>query len=223
MALDFLRANLGVGEHPPGSNHNFLTEWGGVGDVAWCAITVSRALNEAWGNPDIWQVPGVASTYSWGTAYVPSLRVFFIEAGLFDEEPRVGDVIIYGWSAGSDGDHTGLVEQVVGDGTIVALEGNQTNDLVRIRRSPDVIIGYGHPPYGGAGVASAPDREDLLMGLSDAEQKDLYGTVKALSHTTDRLEQLLVSGLQVVDLHGTVEAISNTLDRIELLLRDRQP
>lgn len=159
VALDFLRANLGLSEYPDGSNHNWLTDWFGVGDVAWCAITVSRALNEAFGDPDEWQVPGVRRDYVKGVAYVPNLRIYFIEAGLYDQTPRVGDVVIFGWSAGSDGDHTGLVEQVVGDGTVVTLEGNQSNALVRVRRSMSVILGFGHPPYDPE-PAPTPERKD---------------------------------------------------------------
>ncbi len=146
-ALSWMRSNLGLAEDPPGSNHNFITEWFGIGNGAWCAMTVSRALNEAFGDPDRWQVPGVAADYVQGTAYVPNLLVHFIEAGLFDQNPRVGDVVIFGWTPGSDGDHTGLVEQVVGDGTVVTLEGNHNDELIRMRRSMEVIIGFGHPAY----------------------------------------------------------------------------
>ncbi len=146
-ALDWMRANLGLGEDPPGSNHNFITSWFGVGDAPWCAMTVSLALNEAFGERDRWQVPGVGSDFRHGTAYVPNLRIHFIEAGRFDKEPRVGDVVIFGWTFGSDGDHTGLVEQVVGDGTVVTLEGNHNDQLVRMRRSMNVILGFGHPAY----------------------------------------------------------------------------
>lgn len=161
-ALAFMRANLGLAEYPDGSNANWLTDWFGVGHVAWCAITVSRALNEAWGDPDTWQVPGVRRDYAKGVAYVPNLRQYFIASGLYGAEPRVGAVVIYGWTPGSDGDHTGLCEAWVDtagrartdefaaaewDGTIIALEGNQSNALVRIRRSMDVILGFGYPPY----------------------------------------------------------------------------
>jgi hypothetical protein len=145
--LDWMRWNIGIGEHPDGSNTNAITDWFGMNGQPWCAMTVSAALNMAFGNPDRWQVPGVASTYPQGTAYVPAMVQYFKDAGLFGSEPHVGDVVFYAWTFGSDGDHVGLVEQVVGDGTIVALEGNQNNDLVRIRRSPAVILGYGYPPY----------------------------------------------------------------------------
>jgi|GEM_PF-2738338 len=146
-ALDWMRFNLGLGESPPGSNHNFITDWFGIGDAAWCAMTVSRALNEAFGNPNLWQVPGVGADFRHGTAYVPNLRRHFIDAGQFNATPQVGDVVIFGWTTGSDGDHTGLVEEVVGDGTVITLEGNHNDELVRMRRSLGVILGFGHPGY----------------------------------------------------------------------------
>lgn len=158
-ALGFLRENLGIGENPDGSNHNWLTDWFGVGDVAWCAITVSRALIAAgFGTPDLIDVPGVRQDYRKGTAFVPNLRNYYIDAGLYDKNPKVGDVVIFVWGPGSPiGDHTGLVEQVVGDGTVVTLEGNHANDLVRMRRSMAVIDGFGHPPY--SPVVVTPERE----------------------------------------------------------------
>lgn len=165
--LDFLRANLGLGEYPSGSNHNWITEWAGLGDVAWCAETVSRALNEAWGNPDRWQVPGVAADYSWGTAYVPSLRRHFIDAGRYHNTPEVGDVVIYTWGPGEPiGDHTGIVEQVVGDGTIVAIEGNADNQLERKRRTIAAVCdGFGRPPY-SAPPPPTPTQEEPMSHVT---------------------------------------------------------
>jgi hypothetical protein len=52
------------------------------------------------------------------------------------------------------------------------------------------------------------EEETFFMALSDAEQRDLLGTLKAISATTDR------------DVVGTLAAIRNTQDRIETLLRE---
>ncbi len=147
VALDWLRANLGTGEDPPGSNHNFITEWFGIGDDEWCAMTVSRALNEAFGDPDHWQVPGIPRDFIKGIASVESLRRKFHAIHQFDQEPRVGDVAIIIHTPGSFGDHTGMVEEVVGDGTVVTLEGNAGHLLQRMTRGPEELAGFGHPPY----------------------------------------------------------------------------
>lgn len=160
VALDWMRANLGMGEHPAGSNHNAITEWAGLGNVPWCAETISRALDEAWGDSNVWQLPGVGADYRWGSAYCPNLRRHFIDAGAYDREPRPGDVIIFSWGPGQPiGDHTGLVESVPGDGTVITLEGNHNDDLVRMRRTLGCIDGFGHPPYSDA-PAPAPSHAD---------------------------------------------------------------
>lgn len=212
-ALAFLRANLNIGEHPPGSNQNQIAtdffeaagrprELAG-GAYAWCAATVSLALNTAWGDPTTWRVPGVAATYDSGTAYVPALRQFFIDADLFDDEPRVGDVVIFG-PPGSDGEHTGLVERVVGDGTVVTLEGNFGDDLLQVRRSLDVIVGFGHPPY--------DIEEDPFVSLSPEQQDDLLQTTKATNAAVGRLEVAVrdsVSGLQ-----AQVDALKSKIDQL---------
>lgn len=166
-ALDFFRQRLGLGETPPGSNHNEITSLFGLGDVPWCAETVSFALNVAWGDAERWQVPGVRSTYAIGTAYVPYLRNYFIEAGRYDQDPRPGDVVIFAWGPGEPiGDHTGLVEQVLGDGTVVTLEGNDSDNAIgRHRRTMAVIDGFGHPPYDATPAPPSPPtpQEALTM------------------------------------------------------------
>ena len=194
-ALDFMRTNLGLVEDPDGSNHNFITaqffEAAGrpselsPGSFAWCAATVSTALNTAWGDPLVWRVPGVRASYRCGTSYVPALRLFFIDAGLFDDQPRVGDVMIYG-PGDPEGSHTGLVEEVLDDGTVITLEGNWQNQLLRMHRSPADIVGFGHPPYS--------TEEDPLMSLSPQQQEDLLATTKATNAAVGRLEIAIRDG-----------------------------
>jgi hypothetical protein len=145
VALDWLRANLGMGENP--SNHNLITEWFGIGDLEWCAMTVSRALCEAFGDADRWQVPGVEADFTKGIAAVPRLRLHFDTVHRFDQNPQVGDVVIIIHSAGSDGDHTGMVEEVLEGGSVRTIEGNQGDALVQTIRHPNEILGFCHPPY----------------------------------------------------------------------------
>lgn len=201
IALDWLRYNLGLGETPPGSNSNFITRWFGLDGQPWCAMTVSRALDEAWGNSDLWQVPGVKHDYPKGTAYTPDLLTAFEDAGLYDQEPSVGAVVIFGWpgTAPPLGDHTGLVESWVDnagnqrtdafvaadwDRTVVTLEGNHNDELVRMRRSMDVILGFGHPPYD---PEPTPEKEPF-MALSDADQKYLLDLAKSTNDALARIE-----------------------------------
>jgi len=192
-ALDFLRANIGAGESPPGSNCNWLTEWFGVGCVAWCSITMSRALIEAgFGTPEQIDVPGVAHDYRKGTAYVPSQRRHWMDAGLYDQTPRVGDLVVFTWGPGEPiGDHTGMVEQVVGDGTVVTLEGNHNDDLVRMRRSMAVIDGFCHPPYTPSEEDDmTPDQAKLLAGIDDAIGNPELGLLKRTADNTSGIQDI---------------------------------
>ena len=110
---------------------------------------------------------------------MPSLRTFFVNAERFDDKPRVGDVMIYG-PGDPEGSHAGLVEEVLDDGTVITLDGNWSDKIVRVRRSPADIVGFGHPPYS--------TEEASFMSLSPEEQKDLLAFTKATNAAVGRLE-----------------------------------
>lgn len=152
--LRFFRDNLGLGEDPPGSNCNFISHWYGVGCAPWCAMTVSRAFGEAgFGSVDEVIVPGVATTSVHGWAFVPFMAQDFLNAGRYDRNPQPGDVVIFDFGDGQGQAHVGVVEEVLDDDTVITLEGNAGNQLVRLRRSMSIVDGFGHPPYGSGGAA----------------------------------------------------------------------
>lgn len=163
-ALQFYRDNDGLGESPPGSNCNWITHWFGLGCVAWCCETVSRALNVAFGDPDVWQVPGIPGDYRHGFAYVPSLVNAFRRAGLYEEDHasqgrpatiRPGDpVSLFGQS------HTGLAEADLGDGTFLTREGNYSNVIGQHRRSRADLDGVCHVPWGTPAPPAPVDEEE---------------------------------------------------------------
>lgn len=190
-ALEFMRSQLGLEEDPPNSNCNWITQQFfkdagrpselAPGCYAWCAATVSLALNQAFGDIHLWQVPGVGATYEVGTAYVPALREFFRAADRYHAEPEVGDVAIFVWGPGAPiGDHTGLVESVPGDGTVVTIDGNPgSNVLSRQRRTiATTCDGFGRPPY----------EEDPFMALTADQLNELFSTTKATNDAVGRLE-----------------------------------
>lgn len=163
-ALDFYRRNDGLNETPPGSNVNWISEWYGM-TGAWCAMTVSRALIAAgFGTPERIDIPGVSTTSAKGWAYVPYLRNDFIAAGRYDQTPKVGDVVIFAWGPGEPiGDHTGLLEQILDDGSFLTWEGNTDEGVIRRkRRTMAVINGFGHPPYSVA-QAEQPEEETMII------------------------------------------------------------
>jgi len=152
----------------------------------------------------VWRVPGVRSTYVCGTAYVPALRMFFEEAGRFDKKPQVGDVMIYGPND-PDGSHTGLVEEVLDDDTVVTLEGNWGNALVRERRSLADIVGFGHPPYS--------TEEEPFMSLSPEQQEDLINLTRSTNAAVGRLEVAIRD--QTVGLQAQVAELKAQIERLE--------
>jgi hypothetical protein len=227
-ALDFMRSNLGIGESPPGSNCNALTHRFAIGCCPWCAISVSLAENTAWGDIDQWQMPGVAADYQRGIAWVPGLRQRFIDAGRYDQLPSIGAVNIYAWGPGTPiGDHTGLTEAWVDkagaartdalvvdewDGTVIALEGNHNDDLVRIRRSMAVINGFGHPPYDTQEDDMTPEQDQKLTDLHQFMSDDEKTQIKpAIARIDERVAKLEMGGGGTVDLDALANAVADKL------------
>jgi peptidoglycan hydrolase-like protein with peptidoglycan-binding domain len=151
--LNAARSKLGLGENPPGSNHNEITEWYGAGNGAWCAMFVSWSLAHAGFSADGGQtlvVPGVVQTTHKGWAYVPYLLNDFRSAGWEVSSPQPGDIVTYDWDGDNVPDHTGLVESVLGDGSIFAIEGNTSADEVqRMHRVRSLVAGFCRVPYDG--------------------------------------------------------------------------
>jgi hypothetical protein len=165
-ALDFFRDNDGLGEFPPGSNNNWITDWYYNWDAAWCAMAISRALNEAWGDPDRWRVPGIAPTSTKGFAYVPYVQATFVNADRFGQNPQVGDLVIFDWDGDGEGDHIGLLDQVVGDGSFLVWEGNTDEGVIRRkRRSMAVIAGFCYVPYPAPAPEPQPQEDDMALPL----------------------------------------------------------
>ncbi len=157
--LDTARSQIGVGETPPGSNHNLFTQWYGA-DGPWCAMFVSWNLAHSGFSNDggtTLAVPNVTQTTDHGWAYVPYLLNNFRDAHrAFDSNPKPGDIVIYHWDTGRTPDHTGLVEQVL-PGGVIAIEGNTSNEKVeRKNRTASLILAYCRPPYDDAPAGQPP-------------------------------------------------------------------
>lgn len=135
------RSQLGVGESPPGSNHNKYTQWYGL-TGAWCDMF------QVW---SAYQVGGLDAVAKCGRfAYTPWHAQWHKDRGRFDRTPKVGSHVFYDW-AGSRSiaaiDHIEIVEQINGDGTFYALGGNVSDKVTRTRRSMAYVVGFGHPEY----------------------------------------------------------------------------
>lgn len=145
------QALLGTSEHPPGSNHNFITQWYGIGDGSWCDMSVSY---EAWKSGNAAAVGGMF-------AYCPSHTRWFLAHGEWKYgggDLRPGDVVFYNWSRGAtlDADHVGVIERVLSDGTFYALEGNTSDVFARRHRDHTYVAGRGRPHYAATPPTPTP-------------------------------------------------------------------
>lgn len=135
-ALAAAESQLGQAEQPPGSNdgpalsvYRSAVPGSQPGDP-WCAEFVSWAAAQA-GAPlgDGGQgFRSVADLTDW--AYRTGR---LLPAGA---TPSPGDLILFGDR------HVGLVEQVNSDGSLETVEGNYSNAVTRVRRSPAEATGY---------------------------------------------------------------------------------
>jgi hypothetical protein len=160
-ALDYLRARLGMGEQPPGSNHvPGVTDVGGFWDAAWCVMLASLATDHAFGTDGRWSVPGIGGRFAAGFASTADARNAFLAAGLYTYdhasrgEPAVGqpgDWALWDWPGEPMG-HTSTLEASLDDGTVVTLDGNYHDTVARVRRSRANLNGFCHVPYDGTPV-----------------------------------------------------------------------
>jgi hypothetical protein len=186
-ALAFMRAHENLGEDPAGSNRNFITDWYGV-QGPWCAMTVSRALVEGGftTDGDTIQIDGVATTTAKGWAYVPYVRDNFADAGLFDDNPRPGDLVIFEFDGDNSPDHIGMVERVEADGSVWTYEGNHQDRLEHLRRSRNIIAGFCHPPYRDSDVVPIGMAPSLSAGTPAFPGYCSLGSVGAATRQTQQ-------------------------------------
>lgn len=203
--LQWFIDNDGLAEQPDGSNHvPGVTDRCGLGNVAWCAEAVSVALMAGgFGSLDgfFLEMPGFWTDYRWGWAYCPNIVTAFRDAGRWHlSEPLPGDVVLFDWDGDNWADHVGIVEQDLGDGTVLTREGNADNRVGQHRRSALDILGYGRPPY-------ATEEEDDLDADAKAKIDAIYdyieGTRKGeLDHAERFTAQVLTEHKEAVTQAG---------------------
>lgn len=213
------RKSLGTVEHPPGSNHNYITEWYNanvdrIGNGPWCdmSITMWGALS---GNGaavgefayTVWHAQWFQRRGQWHTG----------TGGI-----RAGDVVFFDW-AGTRSiggiDHVGLVERVSG-GDIYTIEGNSGDVCRRVVRDDRYIAGYGRPAYSGGGQRPAGSAskwmEDILKDLPLLERgatgehvETLQGLLLARSHPeikiTGKFDAATEKAVKAVQKWGNVD------------------
>lgn len=131
--LNQARAWIGIGENPPGSNHNEITTYYGY-DAAWCCMFIWAIFNKS-GHGDLFMGGGKE-------AYCFTVKDWYQARGKFGSTPRVGALVIYGGSG-----HIGIVESVSGS-SWVSIEGN-LSDTVKRSNGPScsTVLGFCYIDY----------------------------------------------------------------------------
>ena len=165
------RRLLGTTEHPPGSNHNLVTEFFGF-DGAWCNMAIAFEAAHSGNLPAVFG--RFANTVAHAREFRRHGRWHFGLGGA-----RPGDVVFFDWSGtGVIGsiDHVGLIEAVHASRLITTLEGNTSNAFRRRVRNGACVVGYGRPAYGDAAPMPATDgilRLGSRGAAAGALQRDL--------------------------------------------------
>jgi hypothetical protein len=148
-AVDWMLERRGIGEHPPGSNVNAITEEFRLEGQPWCVMTVSLAFKHGEGLilGKALADAGHAPQGYWsdrGFAYVPYLEAWGKVRGFWigRSNPIRGDIIIYQWPGARIPDHTGLVTGPMRSGWVPTIEGNTDDNLLtRNRRWDTSVVG----------------------------------------------------------------------------------
>jgi hypothetical protein len=106
-ALVWAKSQIGVKEHPPGSNWGprvrvYLSAAGFKTPAPWCAAFVTWALGKAGYHVT---TPGPASVENW--------EQWAAKHGYLVKRPLRGDIVCYDWNADNWYDHIGFVERVL--------------------------------------------------------------------------------------------------------------
>lgn len=154
------RGLLGTAEDPPGSNHNFITEWyaalinnRGFAHAAWCAMSETYEIHHA------------SDVLAWFVyAYCPYIerdaRAGVNGMAWSDDPPADVEgncvLVLIDFAGHGYATHTGLREVELGDGTRYILEGNIGDAFRREHRDGKYIRGYAIVPLDGVPAVADP-------------------------------------------------------------------
>lgn len=140
-------SQVGNKEEPMGSNRQKYGVAMGYNGVAWCCIFCWWCFREA----------GLSHLF-YGGSKVAACRAamsWFQSRGQFHKSnPKPGDLVFFDFQGSGVSHHIGIVESVKTDGSIVTIEGNTSNRVMRLTRR-GCIMGYGRPAYGSSNTRSA--------------------------------------------------------------------
>lgn len=147
--LNQARSWIGIGENPPGSNHNEITVLYGM-DAAWCCMFIWACFNKS-GHADLFM--GGAKE-----AYCFNVRDYYQARGKWGSTPKKGALVIYGGQG-----HIGIVESVNSAGGYTSIEGNYGDDVKR-RDSHQNVLGFCYIDY--PVTRSAEGSNEVISGTT---------------------------------------------------------
>jgi hypothetical protein len=150
-ALQEAVKHIGLKESPPGTNKTPFGVWYGLDGVAWCNIFVSYCFAVGAEYVIARGFHGAGVRPEKGCAYVPTTEAWLRAAGLWvgRTQPQPGDIAIFNWDGGEP-DHIGIVEQNLGNGEFMSIEGNTAvgndsngGEVMRRKRYLTQVDGFG--------------------------------------------------------------------------------
>lgn len=200
------RRLLGTTEHPPGSNHNIVTEFFGF-DGPWCNMSIAFEAAHSDNLPAVFGK--FANTVAHAQEFKRHGRWHYGLGGA-----RPGDVVFFDFSGTrviGNIDHVGLIEAVHSNRTITTLEGNTSDAFLRRVRSAACVVGYGRPAYGdaapmprddgilrqgsrGNAVKTLQQNLNKVMGLNLAVDSDFGPATKQAVEAFQRKHGVTVDG-----------------------------
>lgn len=226
------RKSLGLGE--PNHIQRWYADRNGAAyryNFAWCAAAVTYWAYKSGNHKAVCPAGDRAYTVWFAQDYQKRGRWY---SGTTENLKRAkpGDVVFFDWrGSNSIGaiDHVGVVEEVLGDGRVVCIEGNTGDACKRRVRSASSIAGYGRPDYDQEddvplskdeikAIADAVWERDVIPAPANASTVKTNPTWKAASHLSDmgmmlRLIYAEVSGRQPADVDEAA-IVAGLLERL---------
>jgi hypothetical protein len=143
--LEIARKEIGYIEGK-GNNNKYGKELN-ENNVSWCALFVLYCLIHA--GMDVYKP--LTLKYSYCPAWWAAFKIQKLNVTV----PKSGDIVFYSWDGSGIAEHVGLVDTVLPNGNIIAIEGNtaptgtgsQSNGdgVYRKTREKRFIVGFGRP------------------------------------------------------------------------------
>ncbi|WP_158558117.1 CHAP domain-containing protein [Spongiactinospora gelatinilytica] len=162
--LAVARGELGQGERKDGwtrygqwwaERHGKPDSWA---HAAWCDMFLAWCAHQAGLINDVGDFAYTLSHASW-----------FKQRGRWGRMPKPGAIVFFDWGGSHNLkkiDHVGIVEAVRGT-TVITIEGNTANRVMRRARSMAAIAGFGYPAYTSKPACPQPENwtEEIVKQL----------------------------------------------------------